>query len=116
MPIRSETRYAMFYIEQLIRDFPFFLFALFAVLFFQQAGPDRVGLYLLAFLSRHGDRVDDFMESSSSPEPGGAPVGPLHSPLDDLVSSDGKHGLVARFRRPVSGDGRVLGIRTVAVQ
>ncbi len=41
LPIRSETRYVMFYIEQLIRDFPFFLFALFAVLFFNK--PDLIG-------------------------------------------------------------------------
>ncbi|WDT80533.1 MAG: hypothetical protein MPW14_01660 [Candidatus Manganitrophus sp.] len=41
LPIRPETRYVMFYIEQLIRDFPFFLFALFAVLFFDK--PDLIG-------------------------------------------------------------------------
>jgi hypothetical protein len=41
LPIRSETRYLMFYIEQLIRDFPFFLFALFAVLFFDR--PNLIG-------------------------------------------------------------------------
>lgn len=41
LPIGSETRYVMFYIEQLIRDFPFFLFALFAVLFLDK--PDLIG-------------------------------------------------------------------------
>lgn len=41
LPIRSEIRYVMFYIEQLIRDFPFFLFALFAILFFDR--PNLIG-------------------------------------------------------------------------
>lgn len=41
LPIRSETRYLMFYIEQLILDLPFFLFALFAVLFLDQ--PNLIG-------------------------------------------------------------------------
>jgi len=48
LPIRSETRYAMFYIEQLIRDFPFFLFALFAVLFFDR--PALIGWVLTFWL------------------------------------------------------------------
>ncbi|MBI3802665.1 MAG: hypothetical protein HY282_02755 [Nitrospirae bacterium] len=34
LPIRSEVRYQMFYIDQLVRDFPFFLIAFFVVLFF----------------------------------------------------------------------------------
>lgn len=34
LPIRGETRYQMFYIDQLIRDIPFFLTGLFVVLFF----------------------------------------------------------------------------------
>lgn len=41
LPIRPETRYLMFYIEQLIRDLPFFLFALFAVLLLDR--PNLIG-------------------------------------------------------------------------
>jgi len=41
LPIPAEKRYMMFYIEQLIRDLPFFLFALFAVLFLDR--PNLIG-------------------------------------------------------------------------
>lgn len=38
LPIHSEMRYLMFYIEQLIRDIPFFLFGLFLILFVDKPG------------------------------------------------------------------------------
>lgn len=41
LPIRSETRYLLFYIEQLIRDLPFFLFGFFVVLFLDK--PHLIG-------------------------------------------------------------------------
>ncbi|MFY9269216.1 MAG: hypothetical protein WAO55_05625 [Candidatus Manganitrophaceae bacterium] len=41
LPIRSEIRYLMFYVEQWIKDLPFFLFALFVVLFLDK--PNLIG-------------------------------------------------------------------------